>query len=282
MVIKEWEDALNSIYKNKIIYSLENYPNGRNPRDIPQNVTDNFNKLYKENKRLYDTYYKNKHGIDFQSGSLLYTIKTELIIASKDIRRRIGILFLYADYLYRVSENPLTANGKIWYQYNPTQFDDTFNLEIPIAFEALYKFWQRVSDLILIFFPGVMEENKKGTTYFETPFSYIEKTSIELKESRHFQWLLEFKRKKYVDLNKHRKYFVHNIGYTVDFFRRFINDNNNYDALCVMDDKRSSWPEYLKAQSELCIIGYYECLDFLAKLDISIESERIRYSLSTK
>jgi len=208
LIIKEWENALRSIYINKLIYSLENYPNDRNPRNIPQNVTDNFNKLYNNNKSLYDTYYKNKHGVDFQSGALLFTIKNELIIATKDLRRRIGILFLYVDSLYKISENPSTANGKIWYQYNPTQFDDAYNLEIPIAFEAIYKFWQRVSDLIMIFLPNAMAEKKKGNTYFETPFLYIEKHLSELKKSEHFQWLLQFKQESYPKLNKHREYFV--------------------------------------------------------------------------
>lgn len=189
-------------------------------------------------------------------------------------------MFLYTGYLYRISENPLTANGKIWYQYNPTQFDDTYNLEIPIAFEAIYKFRQRISDLIMIFLPNAMAEKKKGNTYFETPFLYIEKHLSELKESEHFQWLFGFKRENYSELNKHRKYFVHNIGYTVDFFSRFPKDNSNYHALCAMDDKRSSWPEYLKAQSELCIIGYYECLDFLGQITVSIESGKVCYALS--
>lgn len=279
-LLRKWEHTLKVTCDDKLIYSLEKYPNGRNPRDIPQNVVDNFNKLYINDQSLYDTYYKKKHGVDFQSGTLLFTIKNELIIATKDLRRRIGILFLYVDSLYRISENPTTVNGKIWYQYNPTQFDDAYNLEIPIAFEAIYKFWQRVSDLIMIFLPYAMAEKKRGNTYFETPFLYTEKHLSELKESVHYQWLLQFWRESYPELNRHRKYFVHNLGYTIDFFRRFIKDNSNIEVLRKLDKERGQWPEYLKAQSELCIKGYYECIDFLSQITISIESGKLHYALS--
>lgn len=195
--------------------------------------------------------------------------QSELITATADIKYRLGTLLLYQPYIVNLSNSYGYHNGKKHYFYNQTRNDARFNRELPIAFESLYKFWQRLGDYLIIFFPELLLE-KKGITYFHDVFQYISKNHKELEDSENYTWLKDFSATIYPKFNRHRKFFVHHTGYDNQFFTKFLNANqDNSDAIIELDSERKNWTPFLKEQLQHCNDGYLKLMNFLNELEIT-------------
>jgi hypothetical protein len=211
--------------------------------------------------------------------------ENELIICTADLKYRLGILYLYFPLIIKLQYSFYYHNEEIHYVYNQNRDDARFNRELPVAFECIYKFWQRLSDYILSFFPDELF-NCEGKSYFHTPIRYICKNHSNLTLSDNFQWLINFSENIYPKFNKKRKFFVHTAGYDNQFFKDFINaSSKNKESMIEMDRERENLLPYLKEQLELCLEGYIYVMNFLNEIKFELkESEnskenQFRYSL---
>jgi hypothetical protein len=204
----------------------------------------------------------------------------ELFSATADLKYRLGTLYLYQPYIINLSNSFGYHRGKKHYQYFQTRDDARFNKELPIAFECLYKFWQRLADYLTAFFPMILLE-KGAKTYFLDPFQYISKHHSHLETSENYKWLKEFATKTYPVFNKHRKFFVHYSGYDTHFFNNFLNANqDDSKAIEELDLERQNWTPFLKEQLEYCNEGYLKLMYFLNELIIELdESGEFIYQL---
>jgi hypothetical protein len=180
----------------------------------------------------------------------------------------LGILYLYQPYIVNLSSSYGFLRGKKHYSYNQTREDLRFNGELPIAFECLYKFWQRLGDYLTSFFPELLLE-KNGLTYFHAPFDYISKYYGHLEASENYKWLKDFSMKTYPLFNRHRKFFVHYSGYNNQFFEKFLGANqDDSSAIEKLDLQRENWTPFLREQLGYCNEGYLKLMYFLNELDI--------------
>lgn len=211
--------------------------------------------------------------------------ENELIITTADLKYRLGTLYLYFPYITKLQNSYRYRNGEKYYVYYQSRNDARFNRELPIAFECLYKFWQRLSDFMLSFFPDELN-NCSGRSYFHTPIKYICKHHPNLTKSDNLQWLLNFSENIYPEFNKKRKFFVHTAGYDNTFFAEFINNSKRDEiSMIEMDKERESLLPYLKGQLELCLEGYVHIMNFLNEIKFEVtestnlNDKTINYSL---
>jgi hypothetical protein len=200
-------------------------------------------------------------------------MQMELISATVDLKYRLGTLYLYHPYITKLEHSFSRIDGRKFYHYGQKLEDARFNRELPVAFESLYKFWQRLGDYLCSFFPELLLE-KKGVTYFQHPFQYIHTHFPDLEASSHYQWLWKFQQDTYAIFNKHRKFFVHHAGYDSDYVKKFLEAHSQDDAAIVaLDAERDNWLSYLKEQLKLCNDGYLEMMRFLNQLQITRDAE---------
>jgi len=196
-------------------------------------------------------------------------MQSEIFIATADIKFRLGTLYLYHPYIVTLADSWGYFKGKRHYHYNQTMEDGRFNRELPIAFECLYKYWQRIGDYLCVFFPELLIK-QKGAIYFHLPFQHITSKYPQLAVSENFTWLNNFAELTYPAFNKHRKFFVHYWGYDTRHFNKFLESNaNDVDAIKKLDEERKNWMPYLKEQLDLCNDGYLRLMNFLNELEIS-------------
>lgn len=197
------------------------------------------------------------------------TNQFELFTATADIKYRLGTLFLYQPYITILANSYGYLRGEKHFRYNQTREDARFNRELPIAFEGLYKFWQRLGDYLSNFFPELILE-KKAMLYFHAPFLHIHAKYPQLEQSENYNWLKNFAENQYPGFNKHRKFFVHYTGYDTHYFSRFLEANGGDEAaIAKLDKERVDWLPYLKEQLNLCNEGYLKMMYFLNEIAIN-------------
>lgn len=209
-------------------------------------------------------------------------MQMELIAATAELKYRLGTLYLYHPYITILEHSFSYIDGRKFYHYDQRIEDARFNRELPVAFEAVYKFWQRLGDYLCSFFPELLLE-KRGQIYFHHIFQYIHQNFPHLEASAHYQWLAQFHNDHYPLLNKHRKFFVHHAGYDSDYVRKFLEAHAQDDAAIVaLDEERDGWLPYLKNQLRLCNEGYLEMLRFLNQVTIAPNADGgFDYTLAT-
>lgn len=208
--------------------------------------------------------------------------ESELIGVSGDIKHRLGTLYLYFPYLVKLSQSHYRLEGKRQFYHEPTRFDMRFNREVPIAFEALYKFWQRLMDYLLSFFPEELNA-KEGRTFFHTPIDYIKKHQPQLTSSGNFKWIVNFAEKSYPLLNARRKCFVHTESYDSQFFRGFLtSDTTSLHSMFELEKSRDDLLPFLKEQMDLCLEGYFKVMDFLNEFVFNKDEITGKFNYSLK
>lgn len=198
--------------------------------------------------------------------------ENEIMTATADIKYRLGTMYLYFPYIVKLHQSYYYLKGERQYYYEQSRDDARFNREIPIAFESLYKYWQRLSDYLLSFFPKALAACK-GVSYFHTPLDYILSNHADLLGSDNLQWLISFKDNNYLEFNKRRKFFVHTAGYDNEFFQNFLKANNKEDKVIEMDQERANILAFLKENLDNCLEGYLKMMAFLNELEFSSESK---------
>jgi hypothetical protein len=202
-----------------------------------------------------------------------YYAETELISLSGEIKYRIGTLYLYHPYILQLKYSYRYHNGKKHFVYDQTLEDARFNREIPIAFESIYKYWQRISDYLSSFFPEVILK-LCGKTYFHHPFEYICSKHPQLMNSENLKWLVDFSKNEYPKFNRRRQFFVHQKGYDNEFFGKFLDRSGDDESVVVeMDEERDNLLVYFKKQLDHCLDGYFYLMAFLNELDIQSEKD---------
>lgn len=208
--------------------------------------------------------------------------ENELVGTTADFKYRLGILHLYAPYLAKLQESSYQFNGKDQFYHEPTYLDSRYNREIPVAFESLYKFWQRLMDYITAFLPELLLKTK-GVTYFHTVINYINNTQPQLTPSLNFQWIKDFADQTYPLINKQRKVFVHTEGFENQFFRNFLDaDTTAINEMEELDAQRQGLLPFLHQQMELCLEGYFKAMDFLNELEFTKDGQTGEFSYKLK
>lgn len=208
--------------------------------------------------------------------------ENEILGVSADIKYRLGTLYLYLPYTVKLHQSHYDFQGEKQYFLEPTRFDARFNREIPIAFEALYKFWQRLMDFVLSFFP-VEFLRVKGISYFHTAINYIVKYQPQVATSNNFKWIKDFADNQYPKINHRRKHFVHTEGYENKFSREFLeSDTTSLADMLKLEQEREELPKFIEEQMNISLDGYFKAMDFLNELHFEQDSQTGKFNYTLK
>lgn len=176
------------------------------------------------------------------------------------------IIFFTAHlYLYRpFINNPLTDaidDSSSSTTYFPEQVNierRRYDMYVDILFEKVYSYWNRIGNIIALFFPDIF--SKKGKVYF---YLITELKSLH-SENEDFMWLLHFKENQYKRMNTvYRKDIVHNITTHIKGINKQLVNCTDPKKTEEIVKKRFDYADYFKELNQLCIEGFEKTLCFL-------------------
>lgn len=179
---------------------------------------------------------------------------------SQEIKYLLGEVLLLRSYLTNFIANPAPFSGKIIYTYFPTFVDSRFFRFTGLLIESLYKFWDKIGDLLAIYFTPNLQQHQ---IYFTTVLDSI--PSI-FKASNHYDWLISFKSNEYKLLNDKRKEVVHYKNIESKFHERYSENFTNRKALEELNDEKMSLTIFLVDQVNKTVIGFEKAFSLIDEI----------------
>ena len=239
-IIDDYNIAISEVYRTRTLSSLES--NNFSYRDIniltcPQNPD------YKEEKFIH------------------FTNLWDLINCCNDLMYFTAQLFLYQNLINNpLKETTDLGDKKVLSRYHQNIYDHRYSIFVTCCFEKCYNYWDRIGDRLASYYPELLKIQQVD---FARIIDRIDSLGIE---NENFQWLLNFKKNEYQQLNKHRLNSVHYCQYEANF--RYLHTMNCTDIeyLKLLWKEKSEFPAYFKGHLELAVAGYYHMYKFLDSL----------------
>jgi hypothetical protein len=183
----------------------------------------------------------------------------DILFLSDEIVYFIALLYFYQPYIENYTDNPVINNGKPFYVAGQTIEGKRYDMFVDILFEKIYSFFDRLANLIVLFFPNKFPKNEN--IHFSNTICKL-KSDYGTNDS--FTWLLDFRDNEFRELNKQRRNAVHNIStVTKNFNTQRLNNYVDYEKTEELQKTRIQYADYFKQMHNLCIEGFEKTLSFL-------------------
>ena len=255
-IIWEYQRRLISIYQNNNLRSIAGLEHNFLFGDI--NMFELYLQAIRRGQELYQPPRDNiETKFDY--------IKTfdEITLISDEIMHFTGLAGLYFPFVNNPLEDRIEFYGKVIFRNMQDMPDKRFFMYSTSAIEKCYNFWDRIGDLIASYFP---ENINPKNIYFSKISQFVPERHHE---NAHFQWLENFQRTSYNDLNSRRIQVVH---YTspATTFRHIHNENfQNENEIQKLMNFRSDILPYLYTQIHDTIEGFFNAVKFIEYLNES-------------
>ncbi|MEO8088128.1 MAG: Cthe_2314 family HEPN domain-containing protein [Bacteroidota bacterium] len=174
----------------------------------------------------------------------------DLIFLSDEILYFTAHLYLYKDFINDPIEAGFIFYDRMVYPNNQNLEAKRFNMYADVVSESVYKYWDRIGDLIASFFPGRLEEHK---VYFGTALDLI---PTELRDSENYKWLINFKEGEYRELNKIRKNVAHYISSDTQFKYAHLNSSGDREQIETILREKRALPDVYKEHIKTTLEGF--------------------------
>jgi hypothetical protein len=185
----------------------------------------------------------------------------DIILTCDEIMYFTANIHLYRPYISNPIENAFNFNGETVYPYDETIPDRRYNMFSNIVFEKLYNYWDRIGDVLAIYYPGSID---KKQVYFA---STIDKFSSLGLRSDNFMWLLKFKESDYKDINSHRKEIVHYTSLSTQHKWTHIYSARSKEEVEKLFAEKTRLPEYFGQQLTNAREGFIKAIGLLEELN---------------
>ncbi|MDR3625634.1 MAG: Cthe_2314 family HEPN domain-containing protein [Ignavibacteriaceae bacterium] len=209
----------------------EAYENGDPLTSIFTKIIDKKNKLHKFNSVEY---------------------QLDISFISKDIKYLTGLLYYLHPYINIPSKEDNT--------YFQTTCDKRYLVFASLANQCLYNFWDRVGDLLYVFFETGLKEDSVYLSRVLNNFPEIYKVS------KNYILLKDIYDNKLKELFNQRQQIVH---YKQLGTKHYLGLQYNYsdkEKAVLLEKEKTSYPKYFKEQSELTFKGFYIALNLINEL----------------
>ncbi|MBR9847411.1 MAG: hypothetical protein GYB35_15480 [Algicola sp.] len=182
----------------------------------------------------------------------------ELRTVSNEIMYYTALTILHSEHLTSPLDNPIRLdNNKTIYANHMDLSDVRFYMFANSAVEKLYNYWDRIGDLLALFFP---ENISQKEVYFSRINSFIPK---EYHTQENIAWLLAFRKREFKKLNRIRISIVHYEGLSVDYIHNHIKNPDDIKLLTKLVNSRPEFISWLKEHIEMSLKGLVETLNFI-------------------
>ncbi|MCP4550724.1 MAG: hypothetical protein GY834_01515 [Bacteroidetes bacterium] len=185
----------------------------------------------------------------------------DLIFCSDEILYFTALIFFYKPFLHNPIEHAIPSSGKMIYPYTKTIEDSRFYIFANSLHEKVYNYWDRIGDLIAVYFPETFSNPKK--IYFTT---VIDNLPSKFVDSENYIWLRDFRNKQFGSLNAKRKDIVHYELLGTSFRWDHINNPTDKGAIEKLVNEREKLPEYFKEHIKLTQTGFEKTLQLIEEI----------------
>lgn len=176
-----------------------------------------------------------------------------------DVRYFLGQLLLYRPHIADLTSSPVDINGRTVYTYFKNFFDTRYFTLCSVLFSLLYNYWDRIGDLLALYFPHANSKN----IYFGTVIKNIPSAH---KLSSNYLWLKDFQSNHYKDLNKKRIDVVHYMNISTRSFQEYQKNIDDFNELNIIQKEMDGYPDYFIEQYGQCLIGFEKALKLIDEL----------------
>jgi len=179
-----------------------------------------------------------------------FKIIDDIARISQDLEYLIGEIAQLKGYIGNYISNPQRVDGKTYYSYNMSFIDKRYFYLIGVMFEILYNFWDKIGDLLAIYFTPNLPTRQ---IYFPI---VIDNIQSPYNQSQNYIWLKNFKENEYHFLNNERKQVVHYINIESKFYETYRSKFDNKTELLQLQKEKIGLTDILKNQFNLTINGF--------------------------
>ena len=189
-----------------------------------------------------------------------HKIFDELIFCSDEIMYFLANMFLYKPFINNPIKDGFAFGDKIVYPNRQNLESKRYNMFSNIVSEKIYNYWDRIGDLIAIYFP---DKIKPQNVYFTSAIEIVPK---EFHHSENYIWLKNFKETDYKKLNQKRKQIVHYSTVDTDFKYKLLGNSTNREHVGKIIEERDSLTDFYKYQFNLTLTGFEKTILLLEEI----------------
>ena len=228
------------------------------------NIRDIKRSSYRENPPI-DTEFSNiirkarvKYGTDY------IRLYDEILFCSDEVMYFTANLYLYRQFVNDPLADAEKFGGGMVYPNLGTFHSKRYAMFANVVGEKLYNLWDRMGDLLASFFPDYFNLNR--VFFSET----IQKLPGEFQKGENYQWLLDFSKNQYVQLNKIRKQTVHHFGVANKERQDHLEIFRDREAIEKWQAERLRWPDFYNEHIVHILIGYQKMLHLLQDISVTL------------
>ena len=185
-----------------------------------------------------------------------FKIYDELRFLSFDIKYYTALLYFFRPYITDSSFGT----------YHQTLEDRRYMMFASISFQSVYNFWDRIGDLLNLYFKTGLSE---GSVYYSR---VLHNFPIEYKKSENYVWLNNAFNTEVKSFLGQRDSIVHSYQLECEYYWRIIELSNDIDKIREIQNEKESFPEKFKRQIDLTKEAFYRTLRLIEELPNKNES----------
>jgi hypothetical protein len=179
-----------------------------------------------------------------------FKIYDELLFISRDIKYYTDLLYFFRPYITDSSDGT----------YFQTLEDRRYMMFASINFQSIYNFWDRIGDLLNLYFDTGLPEN---SVYYSRVLNNF---PVEYKSSDNFKWLNDQFNNEVKQFLGTRDNIVHSYQLECEYYWKIIeHTGDNVKVMEVQKDKES-FPEKFNRQIELTKEAFSRTLYLISEL----------------
>jgi len=179
-----------------------------------------------------------------------FKLYDELLFISRDIKYYTALLYFFKPYI-------TNSNNGTYYQ---TLEDRKYMMFTSIAFQSVYNFWDRIGDLLEIFFKTGLSES---SIYFNRVLNNMPN---EFKQSEHYKWLNSQYNSEIKQFLGQRNDIVHSYQLECEYYWRVMDAGMDTIKTREIQKEKEAFPDIFKRQIDFIIEGFERALRLIDEL----------------
>jgi hypothetical protein len=180
-----------------------------------------------------------------------FKIYDELLFISRDIKYYTALLFYFKPYITDSSYDGT---------YHQTLEDRRYMMFASICFQSVYNFWDRIGDLLALFFETGLHNN---SIYFSRVLNNFPKV---YKQSNNFQWLRSHYDQEIKNFLGQRDDIVHSYQLECKYYWEVIEAKMDVNKTRKIQKDKESFPDKFERQIDLILKGFVTSLRLIEEL----------------